>query len=144
MAKYDEFGRPIYETAEEYNRAHKTGGSSRVYRSPEGDTYEHTSMKKAYGTSGATRRKTKGKGLKKSSLIIIGVAIYFSIMIVLTAFNMLRSSFGGVYEEFEENLVEIEPDVPEDYGEDEIHFVSVSFWNGEIMDIGIEKRVVEE
>ena len=31
MAKYDDFGRPIYETAEEYNRAHKTAGSAYTY-----------------------------------------------------------------------------------------------------------------
>jgi len=42
MAKYDEFGRPIYETAEEYNKAHRTESSTYTYDSPEGDAYNHS------------------------------------------------------------------------------------------------------
>ena len=39
MAKLDDFGRPIYETAEEYNKAHKGGVCPRTYDSPKVASY---------------------------------------------------------------------------------------------------------
>ena len=225
MTKYDEFGRPIYETAEEYNKAHKKGNSSRTYDSPEGDAYKHKPMKTTYHSQRMVRRNTNSKGVKKSKLLIIGIAVYFIAMIVFLSFNMVRRSVDSSYEvipenvgdvivnvgdesgeflgddttplsegfetfsyneqtyslpttmeeiekmgftleeeydetymipmEYEENLILNDEDHSEEgsfydsyewayYGEKEIHFVCITFWNGVISNVGIEKRVIEE
>ncbi len=57
--------------------------------------------------------------------------------------------------QYEENLILNDEDHSEEgsfydsyewayYGEKEIHFVCITFWNGVISNVGIEKRVIEE
>ena len=109
MAKYDDFGRPIYETAEEYNRAHRTGINTRTYTSTDGDTYRQASTSKSYNIN--------KKKLKKSSLLIIGVAIYFGVMIVFLMFNMVGISHNDAYEVMEEEVDDIIISSDDEYGE---------------------------
>lgn len=116
MPNYDEFGRPIYETAEEYNKAHKRG-SYRTYDSPEGDAYVHKPMKKAYHAQRTVGQSGAKKGLKKSKLIIIGVAIYFIVMMVFLLFHIARSSFVERYEEAVPEHLVVVGDEDEDFEE---------------------------
>ena len=44
MAKLDDFGRPIYETAEEYNKAHKGGVCPRPYDDPNGSNHQDNTV----------------------------------------------------------------------------------------------------
>ena len=112
MPKYDDFGRPIYETAEEYNQAHRNGICPRTYDTSQKSTY--TSEKKTFG---------KKKSIKKSTILIIGVSIYFAIMLVILAFNYVSDTIGGYYEsrpenEYEEDWIEEDwMNEEESYGE---------------------------
>jgi len=117
MAKYDDFGRPIYETAEEYNKAHRAGSNTRTYDSSEGDINRHKPVIKTYHSQSATGQYGTQKKFKKSTLLIIGVAIYFSVMIVFLMFNMVRSSYGDAYEVMEEEVDDIIISSDDEYGE---------------------------
>ncbi len=116
MPKYDEFGRPIYETAEEYNRAHRTGSNSRTYDSPEGKAYTRKPMKKTYDhrMAGQFANRTRKK---KSKVMIIGIGIYFIAMIVFLSFNMVRNSYGNRYEDVPEDVDDIVINVGDEQGE---------------------------
>ena len=72
MAKLDDFGRPIYETAEEYNRAHKGGVCPRPYDSPEGENYQKKQS--------AAQRHSLQEGRYKAKVIIGGVIGVFAII----------------------------------------------------------------
>lgn len=96
--KYDDFGRPIYETAEEYNRAKKTGGYSRTYESPEGDAYKHNPIREMNRNQTAAQRHATRQGSKKVKPILIGLAFFLILMIMVTVYSMF-SIVGGIYEE---------------------------------------------
>ena len=116
MAKYDDFGRPIYETAEEYNRAHRAENNTHIYDSPESDAHKHQTIKNTYRNPHGAEQYTKQKRLKKSTVLIIGVAICFIAMVLFLMFNMVRGSTG--VREPENNWVNIEEevvDVEEEY-----------------------------
>lgn len=113
MAKYDEFGRPIYETAEEYNKAHKTGGSSRTYDSPEGNAYKHNPIKINKRYQNTTTQYGKRATVKKSKTVMLCVIICtmtFCIGFVFSVFNEVRSSYQDVYDDW----VVAEPDISDD------------------------------
>lgn len=107
MAKYDEFGRPIYETAEEYNKAHKRGSTSRMSNSSEGNSYKFNSAKKAYGKQSSVKGYATRTSSKKPKLVIIGIAIFFIVMASIILFNRVGYS-SGVYEEIEDAWMEME------------------------------------
>ncbi len=118
MAKLDDFGRPIYETAEEYNKAHKGGVCPRPYDSPEGENYQHntgngTSRYKSVAQRHATVQGSKNA--KKIVLMIVVFIIAVNVGIIFTMFQMVRGSFGDIEIGFEEDLVGTEEQ--EGYGE---------------------------
>ena len=77
MTKYDDFGRPIYETAEEYNKAHKGGVCPRTYDSPTGDNYQQNTAKKIHQHQSVAQRQANQAGMKKAKGIIVGMAVFF-------------------------------------------------------------------
>lgn len=112
MAKYDEFGRPIYETAEEYNKARKAQSQSRTYESPEGDSYQHNTYKQTRKYEKAAEQYKKQNGAskgKKLVLILVGVILVTQIAVVF----MLFRTTSGIYDMYEENWYEedwVDPD----------------------------------
>ena len=113
MAKYDEFGRPIYETAEEYNRAHKTGNTSRTYDSPEGNAYKHNPKKNIHINKNYRVQNTSRTGAKRSNsvIVILAISMIACVFGVLIAFNTVRSSVGEIYEVVPEDEAEAIVDV---------------------------------
>ena len=89
MAKLDDFGRPIYETAEEYNRAHKGGVCPRPYDDPNGKNHKHNTVKLG----------------KNSKTAVLGIVAFFLIVNGLIVFVMFNSmgfadfETGPVYQE---------------------------------------------
>ena len=113
--KYDDFGRPIYETAEEYNKAHKGGVCPRTYDSPEGDNYQHNTMKKTQRYQSAAQRYANRTGSKKAKTMVMGLAVFFiviNVVIIFSMFNMV----GGVHEDFQD-FDESWIDLDDGYGE---------------------------
>ncbi|MBQ6843685.1 MAG: hypothetical protein IJO60_03495 [Agathobacter sp.] len=119
MAKYDDFGRPIYETAEEYNQAHKTGDHSRTYDSPEGNAYKHNPAKNIYLNQKSKRRNMSRTGAKKSNSVIFRLAICMICCIVgaLIGFNTVRNSVGSIYEVVPENVEDVVINTDDEYAE---------------------------
>ncbi len=114
MQKYDDFGRPIYETAEEYNKAHRTGNAVRTYNNSQENVYKHRTIKKSkYRQSRAATSQT---GTKKVKSVVLGIAIYFIVMSVFVIFNLLSDS-NSFFEIYEENRVAEEEVVPDEYGQ---------------------------
>ena len=111
MAQYDEFGRPIYETAEEYNKAHKGGVCPRTYDSPEGDNYQHKTIKDNYRFQSATQRHATRQGSKKAKTMVIGLLVFFlvlNVVVVGAMFGLVRGVRDDIYQDYEENWVETE------------------------------------
>ncbi|MBQ8518119.1 MAG: hypothetical protein IJ455_00755 [Agathobacter sp.] len=105
MAKYDEFGRPIYETAEEYNKARKTGSASRTYESPEGDSYQHNTYKQTKKYEKAAERYQKQAGSKKGKKLILILVCVILVTQIAAVFVMFRTT-SGIYDMYEENWYE--------------------------------------
>ena len=101
MAQYDDFGRPIYETAEEYNKAHKGGVCPRTYDSPEGDNYQHNTMKKTKRYQSAAQRYAERNGSKKAKKMVLGLAVFFIVLNVVVIFSMFKM-VGGVYDDYQD------------------------------------------
>lgn len=111
MAKYDEFGRPIYETAEEYNKARKTGKNIRSYESPEGNAYKHNTMKETYRNQSVTKSYANRTGSKKVKSLVVGLAVFFvvlNVVIVLSMFNMVRGSHNDIFQELEDSWIDLD------------------------------------
>lgn len=108
MAKYDDFGRPIYETAEEYNKARKAGNNSRTYESPEGDAYQHTTIKETYRNQSVAQRHTTRQGSKNAKKMVLGLVVFFIVLNIGIVFSMFKM-VDGIYEEddvdFEEDWI---------------------------------------
>ena len=117
MANYDDFGRPIYETAEEYNKARKTGGMQPTYESPEGDAYKHVTMKERYRNESAATRYANHTNSKKAKSLIIGVVAFILAMNIVIIFSMVRM-VKGTYEEGNLDFDEIWVDVDDDNDND--------------------------
>ena len=115
MAQYDEFGRPIYETAEEYNRARKTGRYSRSTESQEKAAFQNKATKETYRTKSSAQRYTHQDASKKTKKLIVGVGAFilvFNVIIIATV-----GSFGVSFEsDYEDNWVETMVDM-DDEGE---------------------------
>lgn len=121
MAKLDANGRPIYETADEYNKAHGTGSARHTYDSPEGDNYKHNTYKQTQSYQKAAEKQkpsSVAKNTKKIILIFVFVLIGINVGVVFSAFNVMRSTYNSVYDnfmDFEEEWITFEED--EGYGE---------------------------
>ena len=114
MTKYDDFGRPIYETAEEYNRAHRAGTNTRTYEDRE-NSYNTKFRKKTYRTQRTTGQYTKQNTSKKTKVLLIGIAVYVSVIIVVLLFNLVGSFEDGIYEDNFTAIEEAAVDVDEEY-----------------------------
>lgn len=118
MTQYDDFGRPIYETAEEYNKARKAANASRTYDSPEGDTYQHKTMKETQRYQSAAQRHANRTGSKKAKSMVLGLVVFFIVLNVVIVFSMFNM-VGGVYEDyqdFDESWIDLDDD-DDGYGE---------------------------
>ena len=114
MTKYDDFGRPIYETAEEYNRAHRSETNTRTYDNM-GDAYNSKSRKRTYRTQRMTGQYTKRNTSKKTKVLLIGIAVYVSVIIVVLLFNLVGSFEDGIYEDNFTAIEEAVVDVDDEY-----------------------------
>ncbi len=113
MPKYDDFGRPIYETAEEYNRAHRAGNTTQSYSNRERKNNSQTVKKRSYGTQRTTGSDVKKSVSKRALVVAIGALAYILAMTVFLMLNSVRSPVG----EYEEQWVEVEEIVPDNEGE---------------------------
>ena len=89
MAKLDDFGRPIYETAEEYNRAHKGGVCPRPYD----NSQKHATV--------ATSKKAKP--------MVIGIAVFFLVLntfIIVSVFSSLGFNDFEINQDYAEEWVD--------------------------------------
>ena len=108
MAKYDDFGRPIYETAEEYNKAHKGGVCPRGYDS----SYQQTSKNQEHKKQSAAQRHTiqvgnqKGKAI--AGIIIGGFAIIYLIIFGVVMMNTMNSGYGSGEEVWTDTVIKEE------------------------------------
>ena len=101
MAKLDDFGRPIYETAEDYNQAHKGGVCPRPYDSPVGENYQQKQS--------ASKRYAKQANSYKIKVILGGVIGGFALgFLIVLGIKMINSPSGRPEENWagtEENLL---------------------------------------
>lgn len=88
MPKYDDFGRPIYETAEEYNRAHGRGGSSYTYDRPKEDTFRQNVMGQGTRNQTAAQRHAMREGSKKAKTVVIAIVAFAIALNVALIFSM--------------------------------------------------------
>lgn len=97
MAKLDEFGRPIYETAEEYNKAHRGGVCPRPYDTSEGSTYKKAT---------AAQRHETVKQSKKLKSAIIGIITTVILGNIGAIFGLMNSFFQeDSYVEYEDEVL---------------------------------------
>lgn len=119
MAKLDEFGRPIYETAEEYNKAHKGGVCPRPYDSPDGSNYKHPTMNGKNNYQSVAQKHATQTASQNAKKIILAIAVFIialNVGIIVTMITMTAGTFGEIHQEFEEGVVGTE-EVLVDYNE---------------------------
>ena len=84
MAKLDDFGRPIYETAEDYNQAHKGGVCPRPYDSPVGENYQQKQS--------ASKRYVKQANSYKTKVLLGGVfGVFALVFLIVVGIRMINS-----------------------------------------------------
>lgn len=118
MPQYDDFGRPIYETAEEYNKANKAKRATYAYTNQDGDVYQSSTVTPKKTRQTATQRHAMREGSKKAKSLIVGLivlAIAINIGIVFTMLKMTGVFSDSNFEEDIEDWISFEDD--EGYGE---------------------------
>lgn len=111
MQKYDDFGRPIYETAEEYNRAHRRGGSSLTYNSPDENSNQYGTKKYSASTQSAAQRHATHEGSKKAKTLVIGIVAFviaLNAVIIFSMSNMVGSAVAEPEWDYANVIVENE------------------------------------
>lgn len=111
MQKYDDFGRPIYETAEEYNRAHRTGGMSYTYDSPKEDAYEQKVKRQTVRHQTVEQCHATREGSKKAKTLVLGIVafvIVLNIAIIFSMSNMVGSAVAEPEIDYDNTWVEDE------------------------------------
>ena len=98
MPKYDDFGRPIYETAEEYNRAHKRDGSARISKEIEPDVLKQGITRQSAHNQTAAQRHANREGTKKAKTLVLALISFFIAIIVMIVFSLF-GMIGASYEE---------------------------------------------
>ena len=116
MAKLDEFGRPIYETAEEYNKAHKGGVCPRPYDSPDGSNYQHNVTNTFKSHQSAAQRHATQAGSQKAKKILIAFGVFFLVLYAGIIISIITTT--NDYEYYEEDFENYE-DVIVNYDESE-------------------------
>lgn len=112
MAKLDDFGRPIYETAEEYNKAHKGGVCPRPYDSPTGENYQQGTSKTKSSYQSVAQKYATVQGSRKATKMVIAIGLMIlvlNVVVILSMFGNIVSDSGvNYYEEevysFDEHL----------------------------------------
>lgn len=110
MAKLDDFGRPIYETAEEYNKVHRASGTAHTYESQDGDAYQHKSMESTPRYKSVAQRHAMVQGSKNAKKIVMMIAVFIiavNIGIILSVFQTVGISFGDIEIGYEEDRVDM-------------------------------------
>lgn len=105
MARLDDFGRPIYETAEEYNKAHKGGVCPRPYDSPEGENYQHNTGNGTKRYKSVAQRHATVQGSKNAKKIVMMIVVFIiavNVGIIFTMIQMVRGSYGDIDIEYGE------------------------------------------
>ena len=102
--KYDDFGRPIYETAEEYNRAHRKNGSATIYQSAHGDTYQQSETVSSAPKKSAAQRHATREGSKKAMSKIVGVVISILALNIGAIFSLVGNIFDDISVGYEEEV----------------------------------------
>lgn len=123
MAKLDEFGRPIYESAEEYNKAKKTGNTYSTYQSPEGDAYQHRTIPELKRDYSSTQKALNKPGMKKGKKFILILTFFIIGLyagIILVMYSTVKGVFGDVEQEIIEDFVDVDDSWTDDYGDDSI------------------------
>ena len=104
MAKLDDFGRPIYETAEEYNKAHKGGVCPRPYDDPNGENYQQNTGNRMKNYKTVAQRHATVQGSKNSMKIVLVIVLFFIGLNIGIVFVMLGNSMSDGEISFEENV----------------------------------------
>lgn len=126
MQKYDDFGRPIYETAEEYNRAHRIGGSVFTKESLEREANNYSKKRTSAPKETAAQRHANRTNSKKAKTLVIGLVAFFIALNAVIIFSMsnLVGSVGAqpepVYpdtweDDYSEYLGDVETPLPDGY-----------------------------
>ncbi len=102
MAKLDDFGRPIYETAEEYNKAHKGGVCPRPYDDPNGANHQDNTGNGTKNYKSVAQRHATVQGSKKSMKIVVAIIVFFIALNIGIIFSMV----GNIIDEGEVNFEE--------------------------------------
>lgn len=113
MTQYDDFGRPIYETAEEYNRANKARKMTYAYTNPDGDVYETSKVTPEKRSQTAAQRHAMRAGSKNAKKLIVGLVVFaiaINLGIVFTILSSVGFFSGGSYEENIEDWISFEDD----------------------------------
>ncbi len=123
MQKYDDFGRPIYETAEEYNKAMKAANNYKIYDDPQEAAHNYTSMNHDYQKQqSASQRYTTSEGSKKAKVLVAGVIAFIvavNVIIIFSVFSNIAFTRDESYWEEEEYYEEDMDDYGEFIGDDE-------------------------
>lgn len=96
MAKLDDFGRPIYETAEEYNKAHKGGVCPRPYDDPEGGNYQQSPLKGMSRYKSAAQRHSIREGSEKAKVMVGGIIGVFAVIYLIIMGVVMINTVGNV------------------------------------------------
>lgn len=113
MAKLDQFGRPIYETAEEYNKAKRAGSVTHTEISTDSSNQKTTNENSLKKTT--KHRQSKVKYSLKSKLPFIGIAICFLVLGGIIVFlEILEHPPKPDYTE-NQNLQRVEYPLPEGF-----------------------------
>lgn len=103
MAKLDDFGRPIYETAEEYNKAHRGGVCPHGYDSSYGDSQENKTVNRQPRSRSAAQRHATVQNSKKAMKTVAVIGVFILALNIGVIVSMVRYTSG---DEFEVNYEE--------------------------------------
>lgn len=148
MSKLDDFGRTIYETAEEYNQARRAREKNSTYDSPEGEAYQHNPIKGMSRYKSVAQRHATVQGSKKAMkkvVAIVGLILSINIGAIVSLLgNFVENRPGDYFEEevqvYDEYLSDGEAPLPEDFDlfsyNGEFYRIPTDYWK--ISQMGFE------
>ena len=116
MPKYDDFGRPIYETAEEYNRAHRME-SARIYNDQ--NDYGQSRRRRATRNQTAAKRHAVRENLKDARSLILGIVVFVMALSIVMFFGISNNMLGVARPEPMREPYEVEVSVEAEYVDEE-------------------------
>ncbi len=111
MPQYDDFGRPIYETAEEYNKANKARQMTYTYTNPDCDVYQNSAVTPKTTSQTAAQRHAMRTGSKNAKKLIVGLAVFLiavNLGVIFTILSSIGVFSGGSYEEHVNDWIQFE------------------------------------